>query len=400
MNICFICREYPPAPRVGGIGSATRDTAHALVRLGHRVHVVAPAWHDRGASSDAGVVVHRVRAPRWQAPGVARRMGQTLDRMGWSWAAGREVRRLHRSEGLDLVEAPEFAAEGHGATRVRSLTVVIRLHTPLALVRRLNGTQLRFDCRRTIRLERAAVARAAAVTAPSRAIAAACAEAGYGQRTAEARIIPSGVDTSLFCPAPVRRDGSHEPLVLLVGRMEARKGIGDFLEALPKIAAAVPDARFAFVGADTQTAPGGWWFDEIQWLARESSLEDRVVVAGFVSPERLPDWYRRAQVVVAPSPFEAFGLVYLEAMACGRPVVGCSAGAFPEIVMDARGGRAVPPHDPGALAGAVIDLLEDPKAAGEMGERARRRVEEQFSIERAAAMTAGFYEEILSGGAA
>lgn len=399
MNLCFICREYPPAPRVGGIGFAIRDMTRALVRLGHRVYVVAPAWDGEGTSSEGGVVVHRVRAPRRQVPGIARYFGQTLERMEWSRAAAREVLRLHRSERLDLVEAPEFAAEGYGTTRLRSLPVVVRLYTPLALVRRFNGTPLTRDCRMTIRAERAALERAAGVTAMSRAIALTSGEAGYGPRAAGARVIPAGIDTVFFSPGTPPA-GLEQPLVLFPGRLEERKGIGDLLEALPKIAAAVPAAKFAFVGADTQTAPGGSWSEEIRLLVRENSLEDRVLIAGSVRREELPDWYRRAHVVVAPSPFEAFGLVYLEAMACGRPVVGCSSGAFPEIVVDGSEGRAVSPHDPGALAGAVIDLLEDPKAAAEMGARARRRVEENFSIERAAAMTAGFYGDILARGAA
>lgn len=393
MNICFVCREYPPAPSTGGIGWVTRDHARALARLGHRVHVVAPAWQGTGTSDDAGVAVHRVRAPRWQIPVVARRVGQTLDRMGWSLAAARAVDRIHRSEGIDVVEAPEFAAEGFAASRRSSPAVVIRLHTPLALVRRLNGSALTLDCRLTVGLERRTLSRAVAVTAPSRAIAAACARAGYGPRAATATIVPSGVDVAVFSPDGRAQEGP--PVVLFIGRLEARKGIADLVEALPKIAANVPEARFAFVGADTPTAPGGgWWRERVMSVSRGAGMDHRVDVVGSVGRDELPARYRAAAVVVAPSPFEALGLVYVEAMACGRPVVGCAGGAFPEIAADGREGRAVPPRDPAALADAVVGLLQDPVEAGAMGRRARRRAVAGFAVERAAERSAELYAEV------
>jgi glycosyltransferase involved in cell wall biosynthesis len=399
MNLCFLCREYPPAPRTGGIGSATRDQARALVRLGHRVHVVAPAWEGPGTFHDEGVLVHRVAARRWQLPGIARFVGQTLDRLAWARTAAREVGRIHGTEGLDLVEAPEFAGESVLAVRRDSPPVVVRLHTPLALVRRLNGSGLSRDCRLTVRLERAAIARAAAVTAPSRAIAAACAELGYPS-AASARIIPYGIDTALFHPAAQAGNGAGDgrPLVLFAGRLEARKGIGDLARALPSIAARVPETRFAFVGADTPTAPGNVsWRDYLTAEARAAGIENRVELPGFVPRHELAAWYRAARVVVAPSPFENLALVFLEALASGRPLVGCAAGAFPEVVTDGLDGRAVPPRDPQALADAVVGLVQDPATAEEMGRRARRRAEEAFAWDAVAAESADFYAEVARG---
>lgn len=399
MNVCFVCREYPPAPRTGGIGSATHDQAHALARLGHRVHVVAPAWAEPGTCADRGVVVHRVPVSGRQPPVLGRVFGQTLDRLTWSRAAARAVRRLRAAEGLDVVEVPEFAAEGFAATRHLSLPVVVRLHTPLGLVRRLNGTPLDRDSRATIRLERIALGRAAAVSAPSRAIAAACAEAGYGRRAAGATVIPWGTDTTVFCPGPSRRSRATAPVVLFVGRLEARKGVSLLLEAAVDVAARVPDVRLVFVGADTLSAPGGRsWQDWLRSVASFAGLGAAVSFAGFVPREELPAWYRDAAVVVVPSPFEAFGLVYLEAMACGRPVVGSAAGAFPEIASDGREAVLVPPGDARAIAKAVIDLLEDLDRAEAIGSRARGRAVERFSVERIARATAGFYQRVAHGG--
>lgn len=396
MNVCFLCREYPPAPRVGGIGWATRDQACTLATLGHRVHVVAPAWDGPATvDDDDGVVVHRIEASRMQIPGVARVTGQTLDRLGWSRAAATTVSRIHRGEGLDVVEAPEFAAEGLLSTLRRRPPVVVRLHTPLALVRRFNGTPPRFDCRLTMALERAAVARADALTAPSRAIVSACLEAGY-RGAGNASIIPYGIDVDLFRPRTGAANG-HAPLVLFVGRLEARKGVGDLIAALPTIAQRMPEARFAFVGADTMTAPGGGsWREYMRARVGSARLDERVRFEGVVRRDELPRWYRSADVVVAPSPFENLAVVFLEAAACGRPVVGCSTGAFPELVTDGVHGRAVPANDPPRLADAVVGLLEDPSAAELMGTRARERILERFSLQKIASRSADMYAEVAA----
>lgn len=399
MNICFLCREYPPAPRTGGIGSSTRDMARALTRLGHRVHVVAPAWQEPGLQEDGGVIVHRVPLAPSAVPGIARFAGQTLDRIRWSRAAAREISRLHRDVGLDIIEAPEFAGEGFTTARRARPPVVIRLHTPLALVRLMNGEPLGGDCKRTIRLERTAVRRAAAVTAPSRALVSACTEAGYRARGFAVQVIPHGIDSSVFSPEPRERSPNGAPEVLFCGRLETRKGIGDLLRALPDVARRIPEARFVFVGADTRTAPGGRsWREVIEEQARGTGIEDRVRVAGFLPREELPSYYRAANVVVAPSPFEAFGLVYLEALACGCPVVGCAAGGFPEIVTDGCEGRIVPPHDSAALADALVEVLECPAEADAMGRRGRTRAEKEFTLERVAVRTAGLYEDVVGRG--
>jgi glycosyltransferase involved in cell wall biosynthesis len=106
--------------------------------------------------------------------------------------------------------------------------------------------------------------------------------------------------------------------------------------------------------------------------------------------------YRRATLVVVPSRFEGFGLPAVEAMACGAPVVACCAGALPEVMRATGGGLVVPRDDPDALAKGVATLLEQPDARAEIGERARRRVNELFSWPRVAAATAQVYAAVLA----
>jgi glycosyltransferase involved in cell wall biosynthesis len=109
-------------------------------------------------------------------------------------------------------------------------------------------------------------------------------------------------------------------------------------------------------------------------LHAELGLGDSVVLLGDVSRAQLAGEYVNADVFCLPSVQEGFGIVFLEAMAAGLPVVACRAAAIPEVVRDGATGVLVPPRDPAALAGAIGDLLCDPARARALGEEGRRRV--------------------------
>jgi glycosyltransferase involved in cell wall biosynthesis len=115
-----------------------------------------------------------------------------------------------------------------------------------------------------------------------------------------------------------------------------------------------------------------------------------------VANDVLPEIYSTADVMVAPSTFEAFGLVYLEAMACGCPPVGCYGSGAAEIFSDEDVGVLVPPNDSHALAHSLIRLLKEPTLRSAMSARARTLVEREYSVETMVARTVRFYEEMAA----
>jgi glycosyltransferase involved in cell wall biosynthesis len=199
-------------------------------------------------------------------------------------------------------------------------------------------------------------------------------------------VAPIGVDAVRFSSAAARSDG---PVTLLfVGRLRYYKGLHTLLHAL----AQVPEVRLNIVG-------DGPMRDDLQALASELDLNDRVVFATEVDDDDLPGWYRRSDVFVLPSnaKSEAYGIVLLEAMASGLPCITTELGTGTSwIVRHKETGLVAPPDDPGALAEAIRSLAADAELRQRMGAAGRRRIETEFTVEGMLDRVEGVYEERLA----
>jgi glycosyltransferase involved in cell wall biosynthesis len=177
-----------------------------------------------------------------------------------------------------------------------------------------------------------------------------------------------------------------ELLVLVPGALRLSKGQYDAVGAMPAVLAAHPEARFVFAGYDTSEVGDAGGPEDRSML---EILRRRVADLGVAgqaqflgNTEAMADLDAAADVVVVPSRHEPFGLVALEAMASGKPVVASAVGGLQEMVVDGETGRLVPPAQPEALAAAVVDLLADPEQRQRMGQAGRQRAQRRFSIDR------------------
>jgi glycosyltransferase involved in cell wall biosynthesis len=184
-------------------------------------------------------------------------------------------------------------------------------------------------------------------------------------------------------------------MVVYLGRLEHRKGTVELLQAIPEVLRRVPDARFVLIGADRPHCPGG--LTHAQYLERDFPPEVRrcVTLAGRLPQPEVDRWLQTADLFVAPSRYESFGLIFLEAMRWGTAVVGTTAGGISEIVENGKSGVLVRPESSSALAAAIADLLLDPARRAELGSTGRRRVESEFSVRRMAERVADLYEEVI-----
>ena len=186
-----------------------------------------------------------------------------------------------------------------------------------------------------------------------------------------------GTDPSRFYPRDAttlraRLGLSGRPVLVTIARLVERKGIDSVLEALSSVRRAVPDVAYVVVGDGPERA-------RLEALARAAGVDGAVQFVGPVPDEELPLWYSLGDVFVMPSRSEApdvegFGIVYLEAGACERPVVALSAGGVPDAVADGISGLLVTPGDGATLAAKLSELLLDPARAAELGRRGRERV--------------------------
>lgn len=201
------------------------------------------------------------------------------------------------------------------------------------------------------------------------------------------RIIPNGVEVDRFDPERVQplpefMDG--RPNILFVGRPEKRKGVGYLLRAYPHIKSCFPDARFIVVGA------GDWDNSPYRRYIDRRGLRD-IEIVGRVSDAELPRYHRTADVFCAPAVSgESFGIVLLEAMAAGVPVVASNIEGYSQVLTNGSEGLLVPPRDEVRFANAVCRVLQDREMASEMGARGRE-TSELYAWPRIAEQLLDFY---------
>jgi len=186
------------------------------------------------------------------------------------------------------------------------------------------------------------------------------------------QIIPNGVDLERFS----RRSGTNSDTctskkltILFVGRLDKRKGFLTLLQAFIQLKPIYPQLQLTVVGPfdpkDTQYYEG---------VVRSHRITD-VEFVGYVSPERLPDFYHNADIFCAPSiGFESFGIVLLEAMAAGLPIVASNIAGYRTVVTDGLEGILVPPNHPGSLITSLRHLIDNPTLRRQMGRWGRKRV--------------------------
>jgi glycogen synthase len=234
----------------------------------------------------------------------------------------------------------------------------------------------------------------------------------YGVPPEKIRVIYNGIDTGLYKPtvstATLSACGINpdKPFILFVGRITRQKGITHLVNAIPYLQ---PDIQVVLCAGAPDTEDIAREMRENVARARAGTRNEIIWIPEMLPRDRLVILYSHASLFVCPSIYEPFGLINLEAMACGTPVVASAVGGIPEIIIHDRTGRLVPfvpapagfePKEPeqfsAHLAAAINHLLSSPERLRAMGAEARKRVEEHFSWQHIAAQTLAYYRELIN----
>jgi phosphatidyl-myo-inositol dimannoside synthase len=366
-----VTNDYPP--RIGGI----QRTLHSLVRElpPDRVSVFAPRW-EGSESFDAGEPYEIFRAPRefvWPGPEARLRVEEAIR------ASGAEVVLFGATYPLAML-GPRLAKRG-----IPYIAAAHGFEYWLSLAPGTHG------------LMRHATSRASRVVVMCSAFIARVVRTAVPDAVPVSVLYP-GADAETFRPdLPVEdlrsRLGVHRrPLVVCVSRLVARKGQDVLIRAMPQIRARVPEAALLIVG-------DGPYREKLDGLATASAAGS-VIFAGQVSEEELPLFYAVGNVFAMPCrtrlgglEVEGWGNVFIEAAACGRPVVVGDSGGARESLVDGETGLLVDGTNVARVADAVASLLEDPARARVMGSAGRERVERAHTWPRIAQKLAGWLRE-------
>jgi glycosyltransferase involved in cell wall biosynthesis len=180
----------------------------------------------------------------------------------------------------------------------------------------------------------------------------------------------------------------EEKIVMYVGRFVREKGIQVLLNAASVVLAQEPNTKFLIVGGGNR--------DKFEKFIHWAGLQDKVLFTGFMANRSLHQLYRVADVAVFPSLYEPFGIVALEGMAAGAPVVASDAGGLKEVVIHDQTGTLSFANNPESLAWAILKVLRDPKRAEELSLKARMRLREDFDWSHLADQTMAVYDRVWS----
>jgi D-inositol-3-phosphate glycosyltransferase len=380
-------------PDAGGQNVYVAQLAARLTALGHEVVVHTrrddPDLPDRVATPGGFTVVHVPAGPAEPVPkdDLAGYMPAFGDHLAAAWAADRpDVAHAH------------FWMSGTAALHgVRGLGVpVVQTYHALGTVKRRHQGAADTSPPQRIATE-------AEIGRRCRRVLATCADeaaelAAMGVPAERVRIVPCGVDPTHFAPtAPApsaARTARQAPRLLAAGRMVPRKGFDRAIRAL----ADVPGAELLIAGGPApdalHTDPEG---ERLRKLAAEHGVADRVQLLGAVSHADMPALMSDADLLLSTPVYEPFGIVPLEAMACGTPVVATAVGGQLDTVVDDHTGLLLPPDTPDdVLAAAVRGLLADPGRIACCGAAGRERVLRHFTWQSVAERIARAYADALA----
>jgi glycogen synthase len=392
MRILLLSWEYPPHIN-GGLGQHVKELAPAMLAVDPEleVHVITPIFAGRTERESQGRLhVHRVKV---KAPSDDQIYADVLAANPAFIRAGE---KLLETEGpFDLIHVhdwlPSFASLALG--EAHRLPIVATIH---ATERGRYRGALYSDLSRAIDAAEERLAQAA-----QRVITCSLAMQGevqgfYGVSGERIRVIANGIDAghlqrlrsedlSSFRRQYARPD---ERIIFNVGRMVYEKGADLLVEAAPHVLSRVPEAKFVIGGR-------GPLFASLSQRIEAMHLHDKVMLTGFLTDDERDRLYVVADLCVFPSRYEPFGIVALEAMVAGTPVVVSGVGGLGTVVQHGLTGLTALPEDVHSLAGAIVQALDDPPSAAERAERGRAYVEACLAWPVIAGLTLDVYADVL-----
>jgi glycosyltransferase involved in cell wall biosynthesis len=385
MKVCMAATSFPRWPG-DGQGAFVWGLAQALQRKGVTVQVVA--LHTPGAKTQEVINGVQVwRPPYWwpEQAEILRKDGGGLPITLRKYPLARlqlapfllrhSLALAHCARNADVVHA-HWTLSGGAA-----LWACWRYQRPLVVT--VQGSDIFQVPQHPVGawLTRTLLGRVQRITALSEALKRATCRVGIAEQ--QVTVIPNGVDVRLFTPPAYTQ---REPVILFVGYLIVRKGVRYLLEALPTVLQRLPNARIVLIGDGPEEVA-------LRQQARDLGIAERVEFLGFLSQGQVRQWMQRASVFVLPSLEEGQGVVLLEALASGLPVVASQVDGIQEVVTPSVGILVKPASAP-SLAQAILTLLQDQTRWEGMSQQARHHMLAHYDWEEIALRYLELYQTL------
>lgn len=358
--------------------------ASALMRLGHKVHVITSTKDSERSFHDNGVLVHQV---------VRRKLiPNELQRLHYSYSVAQKISRINCR--FDIVQSSEFAAEAFCFALKKKFPLVTRLATPFFLTVELNGNVFLRWRSFFNWMEKKQTLLSDGIFASTNALAKIVAER-WKIDPIRVDVLPNSIDIDRVIRLGTKGSApdiiKNKDFLLYFGRLEERKGVRVLAHALPAVFERFPSLNMVFIGSD----PGYRGSTMKEYITKKSGKYMKQIIFLDNQPhERLFPIVNLAKIVILPSLWEAFGFVCVEAMALGRPVIATSGSGFEEIIEDNISGYLVEPGKSGLLANKIITVLKNDENSRRISEVALKRAQD-FNVSKVAVSLLAYYKKII-----
>jgi glycosyltransferase involved in cell wall biosynthesis len=396
LHIGLVHGWFPPLPSYGGIVRYIMALAKGYTALGQRVTVITRDDRHPRIDQWEGITVHRVAVK--PQPWLNHRLGQVLtEPFRVSAAYATRIQQIHQTDPLDLVEFTNYSAEGLAHSFKKVVPQVTRVSTMGWQSQQINaltqghshilpGDRWRNWCEGT------AIRQSDLLITPSEF------HATVVQQRYQLTTKPIAIPHGLRIPDATLSRGETDPIqFLFVGKIDPRKGFQMLLKAFAIAHQQLGSRiRLTVVGTDSNLAPDGGSYKAFTLQSIPASVQAHIDFLGWVADDKLPALYATCDVFIAPSRYESFGLIYLEAMQFQKPVIGCVSGGVPEIVRHQETGILVNPDDATALATAIVQLASDRALRTRLGTAGFHRWQTEFTEQCMCEKSLEVYEQLLT----
>lgn len=398
MHICFVCREYPPSLRGGGIASYIKEVAHGLHDAGHRVTVIAASDDTRLSSDedDEGVRVIRLSGGDFLIPQVEGNSLLKKFRMFYRFYAYRKrIREMILSLGdVDVIEVPEYGAEGYFLNDI-GIPVITRLHTPMLLdhyhfsLQKLSKTNWQYfwqGCKELKVMKEARYITSCSTSLKEWSL------KFLGIQSDKIKVIYNPIlserwSSNSSSQSSTEKDGKKH--ILFVGTVCDWKGCGDLADACKLLADSgeIGEFQLDLVGKT------GAYADE---LKAKYGKEKWFHLVGKLPREEVMKRYAQADVVCFPSWWENMPMVCIEAMLSGAVVIGSNSGGMSEIIVDGKSGFLMTPRDPQILADKIKEVCMLPmEVKAKVRTEAHERIMQNFDMKVIIPQLVDYYQMVI-----
>lgn len=395
MHICFVCREYIPSLRGGGIASYIKEMAHGLCEKGHKVTIICASDDTREESTyqDKKVEVIRLKGgdfliPEKESPSILKKF-RTFYRF-FSYRR-RILKTILKLKDVDIIEVPEYGAEGYYLNKL-SIPVITRLHTPMLLdhfyfnIQKLNKNNWHYYWQGLQEFKQ--MKQAKYITSCSTSLKE-WSSKFLGIQSNKIQVIYNPIQTSRWVLKTNHLQKLSVKTILFAGTICDWKGCGDLTEACQMLQSNTQMPFELHLVGKT-----GIYAEELQ---RKYGHYPWFKLIGKIPREELMKRYAEADVICFPSWWENMPMVCIEAMLCGGIVIGSNSGGMSEIISNEENGFLIPPHQPKILAETIqkaINLSEQRKQ--EISQKAQKRIRDDFSMDTILQQTISYYQQVIN----